>query len=52
MQVLEVPSLGEALIVDKARDELSDVLAFPLRGHVTNTMDGCESEGVVVFDVA
>jgi hypothetical protein len=36
-------------IVDKLCDKRGDVLAFPLRSHVTNTVNGSESESAVVL---
>ena len=36
-------------VVDELCDKRSYVLAFPLRSHVTNTVDGCECESSVML---
>lgn len=39
-------------VVDELSDQLSNILALPLRCHVSHTMNGCESKVVVIDEVS
>jgi hypothetical protein len=39
-------------VVDEVSDQLSHILALPLRRHVSHTMNGRESKVVVLDDVS
>lgn len=39
-------------VVDEVSDQLSNILALPLRRHVSHTMNGRESKVVVLDDVS
>jgi len=39
-------------VVDEVSDQLSNILALPLRRHVSHTMNGRESKVVVLNDVS
>ncbi len=47
-----VKLLVERNVMDELCDERGDVLAFPLRSHVANTMNSCECESAVVLEVS
>jgi hypothetical protein len=38
-------------IVNELCDERSHILAFPLRSHVANTVDGCKCESAVLLKI-
>jgi hypothetical protein len=46
-----VKLLIERNVVDELCDERSHILAFPLRSHVANTVDGCKCESAVVLKI-
>jgi hypothetical protein len=38
-------------IVNELCDERSHILAFPLRSHMANTVDGCKCESAVLLKI-
>jgi hypothetical protein len=46
-----VQFLVEGDVVDELSDKRGDILAFPLRSHVANTVNGSECESAVVLEI-